>query len=244
MSRRYNPGMRVQVLALFAVAAFPQQKELPPAVVVAEGASFPNLALDPDGGVYIAFFRDGNIELAVSTDRGRTFAPPVMAIDTGKTAEGADQRGPRVAVDKQKRVYVTAPLALDAKSPAQSDIFLAVSGDRGRTFSKPIRVNDLPGSATASCHWSAVAPAGDLHVVWLDNRKQKGQDLLYANVIDQGKKIQKVGAVASQVCERCSPGLAVDAKGNAVFVYREGGEKKSRQVLFLSGANAKPVHLK
>jgi hypothetical protein len=235
--------MRFLVLALPLVATLAPQAALPPAVTVADHASFPHLAIDADGGLYAAFFRNGNIEVAFSTDHGKTFAPPVTAIDAGKTAEGADQRGPRIAVDKQKRVYVTAPLALDPKSPTQNDLYLAVSADRGKTFSKPLRINDLPGSAAASCHWTAITPAGELHVAWLDNRKQKGQDLHHARVLDQGKKIQRTGAVASQVCERCCPGLAVDPKGSPVFVYRDGAEKKSRQILFLSGPGAKPVQL-
>src|SRR3989442_1518778 len=128
----------MRVLRLLALLLAPRlatppaparQDPPPPAVLVADHASFPHLALDPDGGAYVAFFRNGNVELAVSADSGKSFAPPVTAIDAAKTAQGGDQRGPRVAVDKQKRVYVTAPLALDPKSPPANHPYLAVSAD-------------------------------------------------------------------------------------------------------------------
>ncbi len=225
----------------------PAQDPPPPsAVTVAENATLPHLAIDPDGGVYVAFFRNGNVELAVSTDRGKTFAPPVTAIDAGKKASGLVQRGPRVAVDRQKKLFVTAPLPLDPKSTGVNDLYLAVSADHGLTFSKPQRLNETPGAAAESLHATAAGPAGDLHVAWLESSK-KGQDLVYAKVTDPApKKGPKSLRLAYNVCERCAPAIAIDAKGNPVLLYREGGpDKKSRQVQFLGSAapSAKPVQV-
>ena len=48
-------------------------------VKVADNAKLPHLTLDGDGNAYIAFARNGNIELSSSTDGGKTFSPPVTA---------------------------------------------------------------------------------------------------------------------------------------------------------------------
>jgi len=239
--------MRVLIVALLALAAAHpplRPQDAAPVAAVAQSAALPHLAVDPDGGAYVAFLRDGNVELAVSTDFGKTFAPPVVAIDAlKKAAAPSGQRGPRVAVDKQRRVYVSAFLPLDPKNPAAHDLYLAVSADRGKTFSKPARINDPPGTAGESLHWTAVSPGGELLLAWLDGRRGKGQDLYTAKTSDQAKKTPKNALLVSQVCERCAPAVAIDAKGAPVFAYREGGDRKSRQVQFLPNTTSRPVQV-
>lgn len=208
-------------------------------VTVADNAALPHMAADAEGGVYVVFFRNGNVEIAVSSDKGKTFAPPVTAIDAGKKAGPVQQRGPRVAVDKNRRVTVIAPLALDPKNPAQVDLYAAASADRGQTFSKPARVNEGP---VAEPLLAAVAGSGEVIVAWLETGK-KGQDLVYLRM-DPTKKGAKPVRLAQNVCERCAPGLAVDAKGSPSFVYREGGDaKKIRQIEYLAAPSAKAVQV-
>ena len=120
-------------MALFLAALLLQEPTL-----VAREAIQPHLALDDDGRAYVVFLRDGQVELSVSDDGGRTFSAPVVAIDAKGRARGGMQRGPRVAVDGRKTVYVTAPLAFDAaglgkRYPVQ-DLWAAASVDGGRTF--------------------------------------------------------------------------------------------------------------
>ncbi|HXX93166.1 MAG TPA: hypothetical protein VEN81_06000, partial [Planctomycetota bacterium] len=113
-------------------------------------------------------------------------------------------------------------------------------------FSKPLRVNETAGAASEGLHDTAASPSGELHVAWLEAGR-KGQDLCYAKLGDPAaKKGPKVVRLVPNVCERCAPALAVDAKGNPVLLYREGGpEKKTRQVWFLPSAQApaKPVQV-
>lgn len=223
-------------LILAALAA----QEPGASVTVARDAIQPHLAMDAGGGAYVVFIRNGNIEISVAPD-GKTFSSPAVAIDARGKARGGMQRGPRVAVDAKKNVYVTAPLCFDeaefAKQYPRNELWLAVSTDGGKTFSKPVQVNDAPKQAPESLHWLAAAPSGDAHVAWLDIRAlQKGQSVFYAKVTDQGKKVARNVPLASgPVCECCAPGLAVDAKGTAYLAYREGGGKTNRQI-FLSVA--------
>jgi hypothetical protein len=75
-----------------------------------------------------------------------------------------------------------------------------------------------------------VSPSGVAHVAWLDRRdcEKSGQDIYYATVVDG-----EVGAnekIATTVCECCAPGLTVDAAGNPLVAYREGGTNPSREI--------------
>ena len=201
--------------------------------VVAREAIQPHLAIDAGGTAYVVYIRNGQIELAVSADRGQAFSAPVTAIDAKGKARGGLQRGPRVAVDGRGTVYVTAPLTFDPSElqkryPAQ-DLYLAVSTDGGRTFSAPARVNDAPKKAPEALHWLAASPKGGAVVAWLDLRqREKGQDLFVARIADRGRTVSRNVPVALNLCECCAPGLALDGKGDPVLVYREGGTTNRR----------------
>jgi hypothetical protein len=201
--------------------------------LVADGAKQPQVAVDADGGIYVAFIRGGNIEVSVSTDQGKTFSRPVVAIDAKGRANGGMQRGPRIGVDAKKNVYVTAPVCFDEtefkKKYPTSELWLAVSSDGGKTFGKPVRINEVEKKAAEALHWTAVSPAGDVYVAWIDGRDNQ-PSVYFKKISDLGKKPGKDVRVAAPVCECCAPGLTVDEKGNPIVTYREGGKKASREI--------------
>src|SRR6185436_5308417 len=144
-------------------------------------------------------------------------------------------RAPRVAVDRQKRVYVSAPLCLAApNAPVVNDLYFAVSTDRGKSFGKANMINDAAGSANDSVHWTAGGGA-ELHVVWLDQGKGKGYSVTYAKFSDQGKRVAKTATVAASACEHCPPALAVDGKGTPWVAWRDTG--KTRQTFLTTSAD-------
>lgn len=209
-------------------------------VLVAEKASQPHLALDADGNCYVAFLRNGNVELALSTDGGRTFAKPVTAIDAQGKALAANQRGPRISLDSKKRIFLTMPLALG--EARYEDLYATCSADGGKTFSKPVRINDPPQTVRQSLHDSAAAPNGDLHVAWLDGRVTEAPPAIYyCKVTDQARKTGKNALVASNASETAAPALATDGRGWPFVAYldgpRKGEAKKNRQTLLATTAS-------
>ncbi len=230
----------MRTLAILALLLAPRQDSKP--VIVADNGTQPQVAVDADGNVYVVFIRNKNIEVAVSTDKGATFGAPVTAIDTKGRYGGGMQRGPRIGVDAKKNVYVTCPVCLDdaeyAKKYPTQDLYLVASTDGGKTFSKPLMVNEAAKKAPESLHWMAVSPNGDVHVAWLDMRDGPPfQSLYYAKVRDTGKKVGKNVKIAQPLCECCAPGLAVDGKGNPIVAFREGGKKGSREVYAVASTN-------
>lgn len=211
-----------------------------PPVILARDAMQPHLAAGDDGAFYATFIKDGNIQFSASTDKGKTWSTPVVALDARGRAGGGMQRGPRIAVDGNKTLYLSAPLTYDeselsGKKYPTRDLYLTVSTDGGATWSRPTQINDAPKKAPESLHWMAASPTGDVYVAWLDLRnREKGQDLAYVKIADQGRKIGKNILVPGPLCECCAPGLAVDGKGTPYALYREGG-KTNRSIFLATG---------
>jgi hypothetical protein len=205
-------------------------------LVLAADAVQPQVAVDHEGAVYVAMLHKGNVCVCVSTDKGKSFSAPVVAIDAQGKARGGMQRGPRIGVDARKNLVVTAPLTFDpaeaAKKYPVTELYLVTSADGGKTWTKPLRVNEVPRKAPEALHWLAVAPTGEAHVAWLDMRdRQRGQNIFLATVV--GGKVGKNHKIAEEVCECCAPGLAVDGRGHPFAAYREGGSKESREIFVL-----------
>lgn len=234
------------------VLAGPTVRGAPPGARVADDAIQPQAVIDRDGAVYVVFLHKGNVAVAVSTDKGKTFGAPVVAIDVQGRARGGRQRGPRIGVDAKKNLTVTCPVTFDdaeyKKRYPTAELYLVMSADGGKTWSKPVQVNEAPKNAPEALHWMAVAPNGEAHVAWLDmrSRAERGQDIYYAKVVNG--KVGKNAKVASTVCECCAPGLAVDGDGNPFIAWREGGAKDSREVFAVRSTDkgdsfAKPVRV-
>lgn len=226
------------VVAARVATALP---DAPAAVVVSADAKQPSVAVAADGSVWVAFLRGGNVAVAVSKDRGRTFGEPRVAIDAKGRARGGRQRGPRIGVSGDGTLVVTAPLTFDeaeaAKKYPTPELWLASSSDGGVRWTAPVRVNEVEKQAPEGLHATAVARDGTVHVAWLDRRGRgaRGQDLWYARVA-----AGKVGAnarIAQDVCECCAPGLALDGAGDPCIVWREGGDATSREILSARSAD-------
>jgi hypothetical protein len=215
-----------------------RQQELGEPVVLAAGATQPFVAANAAGAFFAVFLHRGNVALSVSTDGGRTFTEPVVAIDAKGKARGGMQRGPRVALDAAGTIYVSAPLCFEEaelqKRYPTCELYLAASTDGGATFSPPLQVNDAIKQAPEALHWLAASPDGTVFVAWLDRRDRTGpgQDLAHARVTERGQKVGKNVVLPGPLCECCAPGLAVDGKGNPLLAWRTGGDKQNRPLLF------------
>lgn len=115
------------------------------------------------------------------------------------------------------------------------DIFYVTSGDDGRAFSKPMRVNTHPGSAIAAgsirgAHLSM--GRGDWpHVAWMGSKKAKlkapgdAMPMLYTRLKPDGSAFEEERNLIQQAVGLDGGGtVAADARGNVWVAWHAGGK--------------------
>ena len=132
-------------------------------------------AIADDGTLYATWHDGKGIVFTTSRDGGKTFTPSRRVIETAppyfNIANFSRGNGfPNIAIEpKSQRLYVSWG---DYRN-GDIDIFVASSADRGRTWSKPTRVNDDPvhNGKDQFMQWVAVDPAdGSAYVMFYDRR--------------------------------------------------------------------------
>jgi len=149
----------------------------------------------PDGTLYAIWSQDDDIMFTSSKDGGKTFSharpilhtgPTMFAIETLDRANGF----PQIAIDpKSKHLYVTWS---DYRN-GDLDVFIASSGDGGKTWSQAARVNNdgVHNGAEQFFQWLAVDPVdGSVNVIFYDRRRDpanRKQIVVLARSMDEGR---------------------------------------------------------
>jgi len=134
----------------------------------------------PDGTQYVIWNEGLNVTLAVSRDGGKSFEPSRPVFDVGPPYFGGAAGIPGVS-----RAMGFPQIGIDGKSGTllvtwsdfrngDVDVFIARSLDRGRTWTRPMRVNDDPvhSGADQFLQWMAVDPIdGSINVQFYDRRE-------------------------------------------------------------------------
>jgi hypothetical protein len=133
-------------------------------------------AIGPDGAIYAVWADGDSVVLTTSQDGGRTFGKSHPILETGPPYFG-DVPGvsrvdgfPQIAIDPlHGKLFVSWS---DYRN-GDIDVFASSSGDRGRTWSEPIRVNSDPlhNGSDQFYQWMAVDPAtGFVYLDFYDRR--------------------------------------------------------------------------
>ena len=186
--------------------------------------------------VALAFGAARAIYLSVSSDGGESFAAPVKVAEVEVLPLGR-HRGPRIAFAGDAMVITAVAgnhLATGAHAhglPADGDLLSWRSLDGGKTWSKPLVVNDVPAAAVEGLHGLSGSADGKLFAVWLDTRSGKGKQLYGAVSKDGGatwsKNIPIYSSPAGTICECCHPSAAIDGRGRLLVMWRNslGGSR-------------------
>jgi hypothetical protein len=141
-------------------------------------------AVGPNGELYVVWvrylsFTQGEVVVAKSTDRGRSFQAPVRAatfVPVNTEVPGYN-RGfindfPRIDVARSGPYKGEVYVSFHSAAASLADAYLTHSPD-GFSWSAPVRVNDDP---TDYQFWPAVAvePGGNVDVIWYDRRLDPG----------------------------------------------------------------------
>ncbi|HUI40441.1 MAG TPA: hypothetical protein VL523_00580 [Terriglobia bacterium] len=130
----------------------------------------------PDSTLYAVWGDGRHIVLTTSSDGGRTFEPARNVVDTAPImfdVEGTERSNgfPVISMDPRSgRLYV----AWSDYRNGGVDVFCSTSGDRGKTWTPPVRVNSDPlhNGADHFFQWLAVDPAtGAANLIFYDRRQ-------------------------------------------------------------------------
>ncbi len=176
-------------------------------------AAQPQLAINEQGMVWVAFGRGQEIHVARSDDGGATFAASVRVASLPSLMLGR-RRGPRI-VAHGENLTVTA---------MAGDLHAFRSADGGRTWKGPFRVNDTARSAREGLNGLAVAPDGRVFATWLDLRGERTQ-LFGAESTDGGQtwsanRLIYRAPAGQTICECCHPSAAFNARGDLHVMWR------------------------
>ncbi|MBX3118186.1 MAG: exo-alpha-sialidase [Fimbriimonadaceae bacterium] len=185
-----------------------------------ERAREPQIAIDVDRRIYIAFGMANTLYLSTSDDGGKSYGEPTKIGEAGKLSLGM-RRGPRITV--HKGVVTVSAIYGPVGRGQDGDLVAWKSADKGKTWSGPARVNDVESAAREGLHAMAVAPDGTVSCTWLDMRA-KGTTLYMSSSKDGGATWSKNSLVyaspSGTICECCHPSMTFDMKGRLYVMFR------------------------
>jgi hypothetical protein len=167
------------LLVLMAAAVL----QLMPTSTQAPPYRAPQVAASKDV-VVVAFGSGKAIYVVASADQGQTFASPVKVAEASVLPLGR-HRGPRVVITKDVIVVTAVAGSVAATGPhahglpSDGDLMAWRSTDGGKSWSKGVRVNDVPAAAREGLHSLATDRRGNVFAVWLDLRKEGTQLFSY-----------------------------------------------------------------
>lgn len=213
----------------------------------------------PDGALYTIWDSRDGIMMAVSHDGGASFSKDRLIIPAGPgyfgiTGVSRSNGFPQIGMDMRSgkhggKLYV----AWSDYSNGDVDVFVSSSGDYGKSWSAPVRVNSDPihNGKDQFFQWMAVDPqSGAVNLIFYDRRTDnKETTVTLARSTDGGKTFQNYtwdpdGFDAEG--DFLGDYLAITAFGNKVFgawAHQTSGEgktergKKTRTVLRVGSAD-------
>ncbi|MBS1855760.1 MAG: exo-alpha-sialidase [Acidobacteria bacterium] len=170
-----------------------------------------------NGMTAMVFGSGEGIWFARSVDGGRSFTAPAKIADLPKMLLGR-HRGPRVAI-------AGGAIVVSAIGSEAGDLVAWRSTDGGRTWSAPVRVNDVPRAAREGLHAMAGDGAGHMAAIWLDDRVGPRGKRLWGAFSDDGGATWRKNAMlyespSGSICECCHPSLAAAGAGEFVAMWR------------------------
>jgi len=172
----------------------------------------PQVAMSPQGEIYVVFAQESAIYLVRSSDHGENFSAPKKIADVPGLMAGM-RRGPRIAVASQ-RLLISAPT---------KDLMFFLSEDNGKTWTPPLTINDRQGSAAEGLQNITALPDGSFYAVWLDSRsggKQIEGARMEPGAASWGTNVTVYKSPEKSVCECCHPSVVSDGKGKVVVMWR------------------------
>jgi hypothetical protein len=203
-------------------------------------AAEPAIATGSDGTAYVVWVEhhpDGGADVKLEQfDSGKSKGSEVRI--NPQAGEATAWRGdpPTVAVASDGAIYVGWTARVETQAHA-TDLYLSVSRDRGRSFARPVKVNDDQKPGAHGMHSLAIATDGSVYMAWLDERNsppvsadhgktnhqhmEENRELFMADSRDGGKTFSANRRVAKEVCPCCKTSLAISSDARIYASWRQ-----------------------
>lgn len=125
-------------------------------------------AFAPNGDLWRMWALNSSIYFQISTNNGETFSAINRVTIYEEKISARNENRPKIAFDKYQGVYLSWATPKEKKYTA--DIRFSYSSDYGKTFTKPVTVNDDNLLTGHSFNEILVTDEGDISITWLDSR--------------------------------------------------------------------------
>jgi len=211
-------------------------------------------AFAPNGDLWRLWAVNSTLYFQILTKNSLTFSVTnQVAIDKEKISARNENR-PKIAFDKYQGVYLSWTTPKAKKYTA--DVRFAYSSDYGKTFTKPITVNNDNLLTGHSFNEMLVTDDGDISIVWLDSRlafqRQKEGNKTNGSALFIGKANYRKNQItfsnqqlANNTCVCCRIAMSFNNHGDLAILWRHiyGDNIREFALLTLShGVNAQNVN--
>lgn len=189
----------------------------------------PTARFDAHGKLWVAFVYGGHVYLSASSDKGRRFGAPLRVNAIAEDIYAKGENRPKLAFGPGGQIYLSWTQRL--KKPRFSGhIRFTRSVDGGKSFAKPLIVNDHRAATSHRFDVMAVNEQGDIYIAWLDKRDllaakkagraYNGAALYYALSTDNGKSFRPNKNIMDNTCQCCRVAMAMDKDQLPVILWR------------------------
>ena len=192
-------------------------------------SSSPRLGMSTSGMVYfpVVYGKEASLGFFMSHNEGDTFMAQAPVSAPGMHVIAHGEASPALAIAPEQ-IY----LVWQQEDSQGTQLLAARSLDWGHSFQKAVTIADQRRPSYSGFSSVAVAPNGDVYVVWLDGRDPQpsvpgcvsptGTFSVYlARSTDHGASFGKGIRVALGSCPCCRPNVAFGPKGEIFVAWRK-----------------------
>lgn len=183
---------------------------------------------DAQGTLWIVWASAHHLYIQSSTDQGRHFSEPVKVNAEAENIAANGEYRPKIKLDQQGHIYLTWTQALEKRHTGH--IRFSRSSDHGKTFSKPVTINDNLDIISHRFDDLLIGNNGEIFIAWLDARDKEqakaaqhdflGTAVYYSWSHDGGAHFSANKTVSPHSCECCRIGIALDRDNLPVVLWR------------------------
>lgn len=186
-------------------------------------------AFAPNGDLWRLWALNEEIYVQISTDSGLTFPSKYKVAIAKEKISARNENRPKIAFDKYQGIYLSWATPKEKKYTA--DVRFSYSSDYGKTFSKPVTVNNDNLLTGHSFNEMLVTDEGDVSIVWLDGRlsyqrrkegkKTNGSALYIAKAnYRKNETVFSNEQLANNTCVCCRIAMDYNNKGELAVFWR------------------------